>query len=137
MNRKKSEALMTRREAKGLLLAVKERISDIKKFAAYTVGYVAVNLTFFIVNMFEGPNEPVFLIPLLITSVLMFFQWRKVFGRKGKVTKQWEEAMLHEFMYGEELPDAEEVVTVVERPTPQTNQTDQAEKATTSQAQSS
>lgn len=108
MYRTKTEPHMTRREAKGLLSAVKDRIVDIKKFAAYTVGYVTINLSFFWVNMFEGPDEPVFLIPFFITSIFLFFQWKKVFGRKGKVTKRWEEALMHEFMYGEELPPEEE-----------------------------
>ncbi len=96
---------MTRREAKGLLLSVKDRINEIKKFALNAGAFVTVNLLVFIMNVTEGPNGPIFLIPLVLWGIPLAMHWNKVFGRKGKKVKQWEEAMLHEFMYGEEMPE--------------------------------
>lgn len=96
---------MTRREAKGLLSAVKDRINEVKKFALHGAAYLTVNTFFFMLNVLEGPDGPVVLIPIVVWGVFLGMHWKKVFGRKGKVEKQWEEAMLHEFMYGEEMPE--------------------------------
>ena len=107
---------MTRREAKGLLSAIKDRINDIKKFALHGAAYLTVNTFFFMLNVFEGPDGPVVLLPITIWGAVLFMHWRRVFGRKGKVEKKWEEAMLHEFMYGEEMPEpVEEVVMLPEK----------------------
>ncbi len=96
---------MTRREAKGLLSAVKDRINEVKKFALHGAAYLTVNTFFFMLNVLEGPDGPVVLIPVVLWGVVLGMHWKKVFGRKGKVEKHWEEAMLHEFMYGEEMPE--------------------------------
>ncbi len=107
---------MTRREAKGLLSAVKDRINDIKKFAMHSAAYLTANTFFIMLNVFEGPDGPVVLIPLIGWGVFLGMHWKRVFGRKGKVEKKWEEAMLHEFMYGEEMPEpVEDIVLLPEK----------------------
>ena len=83
---------MTRREAKGLLSAVKDRINEIKKFGLHAAAYLTFNTFFFMLNVMEGPDAPVALLPIMIWGVVLGVHWNRVFGRKGKVSKQWEEA---------------------------------------------
>ncbi len=96
---------MTRREAKGLLASVKDRVNQIKKFAFHAGAFATINMAIFLMNVTQGPDGPIFMLPLLTWGGILFVHWKRVFGRKGKVERQWEEAMLHEFMYGEELPE--------------------------------
>ena len=96
---------MTRREAKGLLLAVKDRINEVKKFAVNAAAYLTVNTFVFTMNVTQGPDGPIFLIPLVLWGIPLAMHWKRVFGRKGIKEKQWEEGLLHEFMYGEEMPE--------------------------------
>ncbi|MEM8484063.1 MAG: 2TM domain-containing protein [Bacteroidota bacterium] len=96
---------MTRREAKGLLASVKDRINDVKKFGFHAAAFFTFNMAFFMLNVTQGPDGPLFLLPFLSWGSVLFVHWKRVFGRKGSVERKWEEAMLHEFMYGEELPE--------------------------------
>ncbi len=107
---------MTRREAKGLLLAVKDRINEIKKFGLNAAAYLTVNTFVFTMNMTQGPDGPIFMIPLVLWGIPLALHWKKVFGRRGEKVKLWEEAMLHEFMYGEEMPEPpDEILLTAEK----------------------
>ncbi len=107
---------MTRREAKGLLSSVKDRMHEIKKFAANAAAYLTFNTFAFMMNVTQGPDGPIVLIPMILWGIPLVMQWNRIFGRKGKKTEQWEEAMLHEFMYGEEMPEPlEELILAPEK----------------------
>ncbi len=107
---------MTRREAKGLLSTVKDRISQIKKFAVHGAAYLTANMFFLMLNVFEGPDGPLVMLPIIGWGIILGIHWNRVFGKKGKVVRQWEEAMLHEFMYGEEMPEpVDEIVLLREK----------------------
>jgi hypothetical protein len=96
---------MTRREAKGLLSTFKDRMQDVKRFFFHGAAYVAFNAVFATVNILEGPNGPVVLFPMMIWGAVLYWHSRQVFGRRGKVTKAWEERMIYELMHGEEMPE--------------------------------
>lgn len=101
----KDKQVMSRREAKGVLSAFKDRKSKESKFHLHTTLYLLINFFFLMLNVIEGPNAPVFMFPVLIWGVVLAMHWKRVYGMKGAVTKEWEEAMIHELMYGEEMPD--------------------------------
>jgi len=107
---------MTRREAKGLLSAVKDRIHEVKKFALHAGAYITINMAVLMINVLEVPDGSIVMIPMILLGIPLAVHWNRVFGRKGKKEKQWEEAMLHEFMYGEEMPEPiDELLLVPEK----------------------
>ena len=96
---------MTRQEAKGLLSSFKDRLQSVKRFYVHLASYVGANLSFFWLNVYEGPDGPVVLPIALIWGIILFIHGKRVFGRKGEVTKAWEERMIYELMHGEEMPE--------------------------------
>ena len=96
---------MTRQEAKGLLSSFKDRLQSVKRFYLHLAGYLTANVSFFWLNVFEGPDGPVVLLPVTIWGLLLLYHAKQVFGRKGEKTKAWEERMIYELMHGEEMPE--------------------------------
>lgn len=96
---------MTRQEAKGLLSSFKDRMQEIKRFYVHTGAYVATNAVLTALNIALGPDGPVVMFPILLWGGVLYWHARQVFGRKGKVTKDWEERMIYELMHGEEMPE--------------------------------
>ena len=98
---------MTFREAKGLLATVKVRSQELKQFYIHLSTYLVTSTFFLMMNIFEGPDAPVAMLPILIWGAILFRHSLKVFGWKGKKTKEWEKELLKELMDGEPLPGEE------------------------------
>lgn len=98
--------MMTRREAKGVLSTFKDRMETLKRFYLHAAGFVATNLVFITINVIVGAEAgPIAMFPLVAWMPLLIAHARRVFGRKGAVTREWEERMLYELMHGEEMPE--------------------------------
>ena len=97
--------MMTRREAKGLLSTYKDRLEEVRRFYLHLAGYLSANTLFFTLNVTQGPDGPVALIPIVLWGALLFVHGRRVFGWKGKKRKEWEERVIYELMHGEEMPE--------------------------------
>ena len=95
---------MTRQEAKGLLSSFKDRLQSVRRFYLHLAGYLTANASFFWLNVLEGPDGPVVLLPAVGWGLVLLYHARQVFGRKGEKTKDWEERMIYELMHGEEMP---------------------------------
>ena len=96
---------MNYREAKGLLASIKVRMQDVKQFYIHLSTYLAVNTGLMIVNILDGPDGPVAMIPLVLWGALLARHGRKVFGWKGAKTAEWEKELLRELMDGKPLPE--------------------------------
>ena len=99
---------MTYREAKGLVASVKVRMQDIKQFHIHLACFLAASVFFLTMNATMGPDGPVAIFPIMIWGAIIYAHARKVFGRKGKKTADWEKELLRELMDGEPLPEDEE-----------------------------
>jgi len=98
---------MTFREAKGLLATVKVRSQEVKQFYIHLATYLVANTFFLMMNILEGPDGPIAMLPILFWGALLFRHSLKVFGWKGKKTKEWEKELLKELMDGEPIPGEE------------------------------
>ena len=103
---------MTYREAKGLLASLKVRSQEVKQFYIHLAAYLAVNTFFVTMNIMDGPDGPAALLPILAWGGVLFRHSLKVFGWKGKKTKEWEKEILQELMDGEPIPGEEEPLLV-------------------------
>lgn len=56
-------------------------------------------------NITDGPDGPVAIIPIFFWGLILLRHSLKVFGWKGKKTEEWEKEFLIELMDGEPLPD--------------------------------
>ena len=98
---------MTHREAKGILSDIKIRMQEIKNFYIHLAAYVGTNGFFTAVNIFDGPDGPLVLAPIVLWGALLYRHSRKVFGRKGSKSAEWEKDILRDLLDGE-LPIEEE-----------------------------
>ena len=98
---------MTHREAKGLLASVKIRSQDIKQFYIHLATYLVASTFFIMLNATQGPDAPVAILPIFFWGVILLRHSFKVFGWKGKKTKEWEKEFLVELMDGQPLPGEE------------------------------
>lgn len=101
---------MNRREAKGLLSNFKDRMQDIKRFYIHSGAFITFNALFTLINAIEGPNGPLFMLPLMAWTPFLVMHYNRVFGSKGKVSKAWEERMIYELMNGEEMPEEQTLI---------------------------
>lgn len=101
---------MNRREAKGLLSNFKDRMQDIKRFYIHSGAFITFNALFALINAIEGPNGPLFMLPLMTWAPFLVTHYNRVFGSKGKVSKAWEERMIYELMNGEEMPEEQTLI---------------------------
>lgn len=101
---------MTYREAKGLLASLKVRAQDVKQFYIHLATYLAVNTFFLTMNITEGPDGPLALLPIMLWGAILLRHSMKVFGWKGKKSEEWETEFLRELMDGEPLPGDEEAL---------------------------
>lgn len=98
---------MTYREAKGLLASIKVRSQEVKQFYIHLATYLTANTFFLLLNIFEGPDGPLAMLPILLWGGLLMRHAKKVFGWKGSKTKEWEKEILVELMDGEPIPGEE------------------------------
>ena len=62
---------MTFREAKGLLATVKVRSQEVKQFYIHLATYLVANTFFLMMNIFEGPDGPIAMLPILFWGALL------------------------------------------------------------------
>ena len=98
---------MTYREAKGMLASMKVRSQEVKQFYIHLATYLAANTFLVTMNILDGPDAPVALLPVLLWGVFVLRHSLKVFGWRGKKSKEWEKEFLKELMDGEPIPGEE------------------------------